>query len=204
MSKIINSKFKLSRRVGKTIHEHPSDAINYRNYFPGQHGQTVMRKKSEYATQLIAKQTIKFHHNITEKQLRNYYIKAQNKKGDTAENLICYLNSRLDICIFRSNITSTFYAASQLVSHGHVLVNGKKVNIRSYQLKVNDVVTITEKAKNMSIVKESIEKKSRRVPDYLSSENDGYSFIFKKAPSISEVPYPFKAEPNLIIELYSR
>ena len=204
MSKIIKSKFKLSRRVGTTIHGHSQDAIVYRNYFSGQHGQTVMRKKSEYATQLIAKQTIKFHHNITEKQLRNYYINAQNTKGDTAENLICYLNSRLDISIFRSNIAPTFYAASQLVSHGHVLVNGKKVNIRSYQLKANDIITITDKAKNMPIIKESIEKKTNRIPDYLSLTNDGYVFKFIKAPVISEVPYPFKAEPNLIIELYSR
>ena len=122
MSKIKYSKFRLSRRVGHTIHGHPQDAINFRNYFCGQHGQTSIRKNSEYATQLIAKQSIKFHHNITEKQLHKYYIMASNMKGDANENLNVLLNRRLDITVFRLGVVPTMYSACQMVSHGHILV----------------------------------------------------------------------------------
>jgi small subunit ribosomal protein S4 len=202
MTKIQTSKFKLSRRLGKSVHAHPQDAINYRNYFPGQHGQTVMRRSSEFAVQLIAKQSLKFHHNITEKQLRLYFKKAISKKGDTSENLICFLNSRLDTCIYRANLAPTFYSACQIVSHGHVRVNGKKVNIRSYILKEGDVVSLSEKAKEMALVNEI--KDERKIPDYLVFDKANKSFKFIRLPALAEIPYPFKAEPNLVVEYYSR
>ena len=204
MTKIKYAKFRLSRRIGKSVHGNPQDAINFRNYFCGQHGQTAIRKNSEYAVQLIAKQAIKYHHNITEKQLRKYYKIASNMKGNANENLLVLLNRRLDITIFRLGITPTMYSACQLVSHGKVLVNGKKVNIRSYLLKEGDVITLSDKAKSFDFVNASIAKKDRSIPSYLSANDEKIEYKYVRYPAVGEVPYPFNAEFNLIIELYSR
>ena len=204
MSKVKYSKFRLSRRVGKSIHGHPKDAINFRNYFCGQHGQTTIRKNSDYATQLVAKQSIKFHHNITEKQLYKYYNIATNLKGDTNENLNVLLNRRLDISVFRLGIVPTMYSACQLVSHGHVLVNGKKVNVRSYLLKEGDVISLSKKAQGFDFIKACIEKKDRSVPSYFSVDDDKMLYTFVRYPALGEVPYPFNAEFNLVIEFYSK
>ena len=204
MTKVKYAKFRLSRRIGKSVHGHPQDAINYRNYFCGQHGQTAIRKNSEYAVQLIAKQSIKYHHNITEKQLRKYYDIATNQKGDTNENLLVLLNRRLDITVFRLGLTPTMYSACQLVSHGNVLVNGKKVNVRSYLLKKGDVITLTPKAKEFDIVKASLQNKDRSVPFYLTANDEKMEYTYTRYPAIGEVPYPFQAEFNLVIEYYSR
>lgn len=204
MTKIKYAKFRLSRRVGKSVHGHPQDAINFRNYFCGQHGQTSIRKNSEYAVQLIAKQSIKYHHNITEKQLRKYYQIASNMKGDANENLSVLLNRRLDITVFRLGIVPTMYSACQCVSHGHILVNGKKVNIRSYLLKEGDVITVSKKAQEFDFIKASIDKKDRQIPSYLSVNDDKMEYKYVRYPALGEVPYPFNAEFNLIIEYYSR
>ena len=204
MSKVKYAKFRLSRRVGKSIHGHPQDAINFRNYFCGQHGQTSIRKNSEYATQLIAKQAIKFHHNITEKQPHKYYAMAFNLKGDTNENLNVLLNRRLDITVFRLGIVPTMYSACQFVSHGHVLVNGKRVNIRSYLLKEGDIITLSSKAKEFDFVKACIDKKDRSIPAYLSADDDKMTYKYVRYPALGEVPYPFNAEFNLVVEFYSR
>ncbi len=204
MTKIKYAKFRLSRRIGKSVHGHPQDAINFRNYFCGQHGQTSIRKNSEYAVQLIAKQAIKYHHNITEKQLRKYYTMASNMNGNANENLLVLLNKRLDITVFRLGITPTMYSACQLVSHNHVLVNGKKVNIRSYLLKEGDIITLTEKAKKFDFINASISNANRSVPSYLSVDDEKMEYKYVRNPAFGEVPYPFNAEFNLIIELYSR
>ena len=204
MTKIKYAKFRLSRRIGKSVHGHPQDAINFRNYFCGQHGQTSIRKNSEYATQLIAKQAIKYHHNITEKQMHKYYLKATSMKGDANENLLVLLNRRLDITVFRLGVVPTMYAACQFVSHGHVLVNGKRVNIRSYLLKEGDVITISEKAKKFDIVNASIANKDRSIPSYLQANDEKMEYKYVRYPAMGEVPYPFNAEFNLVIELYSR
>jgi len=204
MTKVNYAKFRLSRRIGKSVHGHPQDAINFRNYFCGQHGQTSIRKNSEYATQLIAKQAIKYHHNITEKQMHKYYDIATNMKGDSNENLLVLLNRRLDITVFRLGIVPTMYAACQFVSHGHVLVNGKRVNIRSYLLKEGDVITLSEKAKKFDFVNACIENKNRSVPAYLSADDSKMEYKYVRYPALGEVPYPFNAEFNLVIELYSR
>lgn len=204
MSKVRYSKFRLSRRIGKSVHGHASDAINFRNYFNGHHGQSLIRKNSEYATQLIAKQTIKYHHNIFEKQLYKYYKMASKMKGDASENLLVLLNRRLDITVFRFGIAPTMYSACQLVSHKHILVNGKKVNIRSYLLKEGDVITLTEKAKNLDFVKSCIENTNRSVPTYLSANDSKMEYKYVRYPAYREVPYPWNAEFNSIIELYSK
>ena len=204
MTKIKYAKFRLSRRIGKSVHGHPQDAINFRNYFCGQHGQTSIRKNSEYATQLIAKQAIKYHHNITEKQMHRYYLKATSMKGDANENLLVLLNRRLDITVFRLGIVPTMYAACQFVSHGHVLVNGKRVNIRSYLLKEGDVITVGEKARKFDIVNASIANKDRSIPSYLQANDEKMEYKYVRYPAMGEVPYPFNAEFNLVIELYSR
>ena len=204
MTKVNYSKFRLSRRIGKSVHGHPKDAINFRNYFCGQHGQTTIRKNSEYATQLIAKQAIKYHHNITEGQLRKYYKIASNMKGDANTNLLILLNRRLDITIFRLGITPTMYSACQFVSHGQVLVNGKKVNVRSYLLKEGDIITIKDKAKEFDFVKECISKTDRSIPSYLTADDKKMEYKFVRYPAFGEVPYPFPAEFNLVIEFYSR
>ena len=204
MTKVKYAKFRLSRRIGKSVHGHPQDAINFRNYFCGQHGQTSIRKNSEYAIQLIAKQAIKYHHNITEKQLHKYYSIALNAKGDTNENLLVLLNRRLDITVYRLGIVPTMYSACQFVSHGHVLVNGKKVNIRSYLLREGDVITVDEKAKDFTFVRESISKQDRSIPAYLTADDEKMEYKFVRYPAVGEVPYPFNAEFNLVIEYYSR
>ena len=204
MTKIKYAKFRLSRRIGKSVHGHPQDAINFRNYFCGQHGQTSIRKNSEYATQLIAKQAIKYHHNITEKQMHRYYLKATSMKGDANENLLVLLNRRLDITVFRLGIVPTMYAACQFVSHGHVLVNGKRVNIRSYLLKEGDVITVGEKARKFDIVNASIANKDRSIPSYLQANDEKMEYKYVRYPAMGEAPYPFNAEFNLVIELYSR
>ena len=204
MTKIKYAKFRLSRRIGKSVHGHPQDAINFRNYFCGQHGQTSIRKNSEYATQLIAKQAIKYHHNITEKQMHKYYIEATNMKGDANENLLVLLNRRLDVTIFRLGIVPTMYSACQLVSHGHVLVNGKRVNVRSYLLREGDVITLSNKAKEFDFVNASIANKERHIPPYLQANDEKKEYKYVRYPAFGEVPYPFNAEFNLVIELYSR
>ena len=204
MTKIIHSKFRLSRRIGKSVHGHPSDAINFRNFFNGQHGPVLIRKNSEYASQLIAKQAIKYHHNIIESQLHKYYIMASKMKGNANENLLVLLNRRLDITVFRLGIAPTMYAACQLVSHKHVLVNGKKVNIRSYLLKEGDIITLTEKAKNFNFVRSCIENANRSIPGYLSANDEKFEYKYARYPAPGEVPYPWNAEFNLVIELYSK
>ncbi|MEN9782147.1 MAG: hypothetical protein RL208_297 [Pseudomonadota bacterium] len=206
MSKIQKSKFKLSRRIGASVHDHPNDAYKFKKYFPGQHGRNIHRAATEYGKQLIAKQAIKYHHNITEKQLRIYYKKSVLMKGDNTSNLVAFLNSRLDVNVFRAGFAPTFYAACQLVSHGHVLVNGRRVNIRSYQLKVDDVVSLSQKGLSMQTVQEAIAKAkaSKNEVKYLSVDYNSNSFRFINVPTLSEVPYPFQAKPNLIVEFYSK
>ena len=163
-----------------------------------------MRKASEFAVQLIAKQSLKFCHNITEKQLRNYFKKALQSKGDTGQNLIGLLNSRLDIVMFQANFSNSIYAASQLISHGNVLVNGKSVNIRSYLLKASDVISLSNKAMSFDIIDLSIQKKERVVPEYLVTDTTAKTIKFNRVPMVNEVPYAFKPEPHLVVEYYSR
>lgn len=203
MSKIVKSKFKRSRTLGVSLWSKDNDAYNFRNYAPGQHGQSVMRKISPYSLQLRAKQRLRAYYNILEKQFRKIFIDAHRLKGDSGENLVSLLEMRLDAVVYRSSFASTIFAASQMVSHGHILVNGRRVNIRSYRLKIGDVVSLSEKAKKNDTFKVFFSSSSRKLPDYLELDKDSFSVKLARKPSLPEVPYEYIVEPQLIVEYYS-
>lgn len=205
MTTIISSKYKASRRLGVALWGSDKDAFNKRNYRPGQHGQNSMIKTSDYGLHLKAKQRLKCHYGkITEKQFRNTFALAQKMKGNTGENFIGLLERRLDATIYRMNIAPTIFAARQFVSHGHIKVNGKKVDIASLRLKEGDTVELKDASKQISVILESATKQNRTVPNYLSFDTNTLTGKFIRTPVISDVPYPFEPEVNLVIELYSR
>jgi small subunit ribosomal protein S4 len=206
VTKIIRRKYRLSRRIGQSVWGHAKDPVNKsRNTLPGVHGGGVGRKKSsDHGVQLLAKQVLKgYYGNIGERQFHNIFKKAFNSKGDTSENMIKLLESRLDAFVYRSKMAPTIFAARQFVSHGLVLVNGKRVNIRSYVLKLGDEVTLKNRAKEMAIVIMAMESKDRDLPVYIKEIKKGvYSLI--STPTFSEVPYQCIMQPNLVIEYYSK
>ncbi|MDZ5762730.1 30S ribosomal protein S4 [Candidatus Cyrtobacter comes] len=204
MSKRVNRKFKISRRLGEAVWGSQKDPVVSRNSPPGQHGASGYKKPTDYGIQLSAKQKLKkYYGDITEKQFRNIYKNASRKRGDTAQNIIGMLESRLDAFIYRMGIVSTIFAARQFVSHKHVMVNGRKVNIASYRLSVGDVVSVVEKAKSFAIVQQNVES-SGACPDYLQFDKDSMSATYVRVPAISDVPYPVVMQPNLVVEFYSR
>lgn len=205
MTTIISSKYKASRRLGVSLWGSDKDAFNTRNYRPGQHGQNTMIKTSDYGLHLKAKQRLKCHYGkITEKQFRNIFALAQKMKGNTGENFIGLLERRLDAAIYRMNIAPTIFAARQFVSHGHIKVNGKKVDIPSLRLKDGDIIELKDASKQISVILESATKQNKTVPNYLSFDSNTFSGKFVRTPVISDVPYPFEPEVHLVIELYSR
>ncbi|MFY9590139.1 30S ribosomal protein S4 [Rickettsia endosymbiont of Halotydeus destructor] len=205
MTKIVKSKYKASRRLGVSLWGDSKDAFNTRNYRPGQHGQNTMIKTSDYGLHLKAKQRLKCHYGrINEKQFRNIFALAQKMKGNTGENFIGLLESRLDAVVYRMNIVSTIFAARQLVSHGHIKINGRKADIASMRLKEGDVVELKDSTKQMAVVLESVSKQGQAAPGYLSFDATSFSGKFIRVPVLSDVPYPFEPEVNLVIELYSR
>ncbi|WP_342278937.1 30S ribosomal protein S4 [Candidatus Tisiphia endosymbiont of Myopa tessellatipennis] len=205
MTKIINSKYKASRRLGVSLWGDSKDAFNTRNYRPGQHGQNSMVKTSDYGLHLKAKQKLKCHYGrINEKQFRNTFTLAQKMKGNTGENFIALLERRLDAVIYRMNIAPTIFAARQFVTHGHIKVNGKKVNIPSIRLKEGDVIELKESAKQIPVILETASKQGKIVPSYLTFDSNSLSGQFVRIPVISDVPYPFELEVHLVVELYSR
>lgn len=204
MSKRIAAKYKINRRLGVNLWGRPKSPINTREYRPGEHGQR-RRKESDFGTQLMAKQKLKgYYGNISEKQFRRYYAEAVRRKGDTAENLIGILEQRLDAVVYRMKFVPTVFAARQFVNHGHVKVNGKKVNIGSYMVKEGDVIEVKEKSRDMGLVMEAIESAERDVPDYMDVDVKGRKGTFIRTPKLADVPYPVQMEPNLVIEFYSR
>jgi len=205
MTKRIKSKYKINRRLGVNLWGRPKSPVNTRDYGPGQHGQRRGRKPSAFGEQLMAKQKLKgYYGNIMEKQFRRYYFEAVRRRGDTSENLIGLLESRLDAAIYRMKFVPTVFAARQFVSHGHVTVNGKKVNIPSYQLQEGDIVEVKEKSRQLPLVLLAIESPERDVPDYLAVNLKKMQGTFVKTPKLGDVPYPVSMEPNLVIEFYSR
>ena len=153
----------------------------------------------------MAKQKLKgYYGNISEKQFRRYYAEAVRRKGDTAENLIGILEQRLDAVVYRMKFVPTVFAARQFVNHGHVKVNGKRVNVPSYKVKEGDVVEVKEKSRDMGLVLEAIESAERDVPDYMDVDVKGRKGTFIRQPKLADVPYPVQMEPNLVIEFYSR
>ena len=206
MSKRLNSKHKVDRRLKVNLWGRPKSPFNSRAYGPGQHGQTTSRRKqSDYGIQLQAKQKLKaYYGNINERQFRNLYKKASMLKGDTSENLIGLLERRLDAIVYRAKLSTTIFSARQLINHGHVKVNGKKVNISSYQLKEEETIEIREKSKQLAFIDVALANKEREVPEYLQVDEKNKKVKLVRTPKLEEVPYPVVMEPNLVIEYYSR
>ena len=204
MSKRQSAKYKLDRRMGENIWGRPKSPVNRREYGPGQHGQRRKGKMSDFGIQLRAKQKLKgYYGDITEKQFRRIYAEAERVKGDTGENLIGLLERRLDAVVYRAKFVPTVFAARQFVNHGHVLVNGKRVNIASYRVKAGDIVSVRERSKNMALVLEALQSGERDTPDYVEVDAKAMTAKFIRAPEFSEVPYPVKMEPSLVIEFYA-
>ena len=205
MTKRLNSKHKVDRRLKVNLWGRPKSPFNSRAYPPGQHGQSRSSKPSNYGVQLHAKQKLKsYYGNINERQFRNLYKKAIMKKGDTAENLIGLLERRLDAVIYRSKLSNTIFSSRQLINHGHVKVNGKKVNIASYQVREEDSIEIRDKSKQLAIIDIALANKEREIPEYLQVDEKNKKVKFVRVPKFEEVPYPVVMEPNLVIEYYSR
>lgn len=204
MSKRINAKHKIDRRLGVNLWGDPTSPLNRRQTRPGQHG-AANKKFSDYGVQLRAKQKLKgYYGNVSEKQFRKIYQEALRRKGDSSENLIQLLERRLDAVIYRMKFAPTPFAARQIINHGHILVNGKRLNIASYQVRDNDQIEVRSKAKQMALILGAVQDANRDVPDYLSVDNDNLKGTFMRAPSMTDVPYPVQMEPNLVIEFYSR
>jgi small subunit ribosomal protein S4 len=204
MSKRISAKYKLDRRMGENIWGRPKSPINQRAYGPGQHGQRRKSKVSDFGLQLRAKQKLKgYYGNLTEKQFSRTYQEAARRKGNSSENLIALLESRLDAVVYRAKFTPTVFSARQFVNHGHVLVNGKRVNIASYRVKPGDVISVRERSRNMALVLEAMQLAERDVPDYIQVDPRSVSATFVRRPELAEVPYPVKMEPNLVVEFYA-
>ncbi|MBL4666049.1 MAG: 30S ribosomal protein S4 [Sneathiella sp.] len=205
MTKRIQAKYKIDRRMGENIWGRPKSPVNTRDYGPGQHGQGRRSKLSDFGIHLRAKQKLKgYYGSITEKSFRRLYAEAVRLRGDTSENLIGLLERRLDAVVYRMKFVPTVFAARQFVNHGHVTVNGKKVNIASYQVKVGDVIEVREKSKQMGLVLEAAASAEREVPEYMEVDHKTMEGSFNTIPGLSDVPYPVVMEPNLIVEFYSR
>ena len=205
MTKRLASKHKVDRRLKVNLWGRPKSPFNSRNYPPGQHGKTKKGKRSDYGTQLEAKQKLKsYYGNMNERQFRNVYRKALSKKGNTTENLIGLLERRLDTIIYRAKFATTVFSARQLINHGHIRVNGKKVNIPSYLVKAEDAIEVRDKSKELTVIVGSLINKEREIPDYIQMDEKNKKAKLIRVPKFSEVPYPTIMEPNLVIEYYSR
>jgi small subunit ribosomal protein S4 len=190
--------------MGENIWGRPKSPINSRSYGPGQHGQRRKSKVSDFGLQLRAKQKLKgYYGNLTEKQFSRTYNEAARRKGNTSENLIALLESRLDAIVYRAKFVPTPFAARQFVNHGHILVNGKRVNIPSYRVKVGDTVQVRERSRNMALVLEALQLAERDTPDYLEVDAKAMTAKYIRMPELAEVPYPVKMEPNLVVEFYA-
>jgi len=205
MAKREQAKYKIDRRMGENIWGRPKSPVNRRDYGPGQHGQRRKGKLSDFGLQLRAKQKLKgYYGNISEKQFRRIYGEAVRLKGDTSENLIGLLERRLDALVYRAKFVPTVFAARQFVNHGHVTVNGKKVNIPSYRCKIGDVVAVKESSKQLIMVIEATGLTEREVPEYVEADHNKLAASLVRIPTLSDVPYPVVMEPNLVVEFYSR
>ena len=205
MTKRTSSKHKLDRRMGENIWGRPNSPVNKRSYGPGQHGQRRKSKMSDFGLQLRAKQKLKgYYGDLTEKQFKRIFAEAARVKGDTGENLIGLLERRLDAVVYRAKFVPTVFAARQFVNHGHVKVNGKRVNIPSYRVKEGDVIEVRDKSKQLAVVLEAVALAERDVPDYIDADHSKMTATFVRAPGLSDVPYPVMMEPNLVVEFYAK
>ena len=204
MSKRKTAKYKIDRRLGANLWGRPKSPVNKRSYGPGQHGQK-RKKPSDFGLQLQAKQKMKgYYGSIGEKQFRQYYDEAERRKGDAGENLIELLERRLATAVYRAKFVPTVFAARQFVNHGHVFVNGKRVNVPSYTIKDGDEIKVDPAKKDMDLVLQGVESAERDVPDYIDVDHKELKATYLRAPKLADVPFPVQMEPNLVIEYYSR
>jgi len=205
MTKRTSAKYKIDRRMGENIWGRAKSPFNTRSYGPGEHGQRRKSKVSDFGTQLRAKQKLKgYYGDVTEKQFRATYEEAVRLRGDTSENMIGLLERRLDAVVYRAKFVPTVFAARQFVNHGHVKVNGKRVNIPSYRVKEGDVIEVREKSKQLPLVLEAVASPERDLPDYLDVDHNKMTATYVRIPQLMDVPYPVTMEPNLVVEFYSR
>ena len=205
MTKRTSAKYKIDRRMGENIWGRAKSPVNKREYGPGQHGQRRKNKLSDFGTQLRAKQKLKgYYGDLTEKQFRKIYAEAERVKGDTGEMLVGLLERRLDAVVYRAKLVPTIFAARQFVNHGHVMVNGARVNIASYRVKEGDVVEVRQKSKQMALIMEAQALTERDVPDYLELDAQKLIVRFVRTPGLGDVPYPVQMEPNLVVEYYAK
>lgn len=205
MTKRSEAKYKIDRRMGQNIWGRPKSPVNKREYGPGQHGQRRAKKPSDFGLQLMAKQKLKgYYGNIMEKQFRRYFAEASKRKGDTSENLIGILETRLDAIVYRMKFVPTVFASRQFINHGHIMVNGKRVNIPSYRVSEGDVVEVREKSRQIGLVLDAMESPERDVPEYMNVDYKKMKGTFVTVPKLADVPYPVQMEPNLVVEYYSK
>jgi len=205
VTKRTSAKYKIDRRMGENIWGRAKSPLNKREYGPGQHGQRRKGKLSDFGTQLRAKQKLKgYYGDMTEKQFRRIYAEAERVKGDTGENLIGLLERRLDAIVYRAKFVPTVFAARQFVNHGHVTVNGQRVNIASYRVKEGDVIAVRDKSRQLALVLEAVQSAERDVPDYLEVDHNKMTAAFVRTPALGDVPYPVQMEPNLVVEFYAK
>ena len=206
MTKRLASKHKVDRRLKANLWGRPKSPFNSRNYPPGQHGKSTRRgKTSDYGTQLQAKQKLKFYYgNMNERQFRNVFRKALKKRGNTTENFVGFLERRLDTVIYRAKFATTVFSARQLINHGHIKVNGKKVNISSFLVNEKDTIELKDKSKELIVIAGALVNKEREIPDYSQMDEKNKIAKLIRVPKFSEVPYPAIMEPNLVVEYYSR
>src|SRR5210317_1262153 len=172
MTKRTAAKYKIDRRMGENIWGGQKYPVNRRYYGPGQHGQARKSKLSDFGLQLRAKQKLKgYYGDLTEKQFRRIFAEANRLKGDTGENLIGLLERRLDAVVYRAKFVATIFAARQFVNHGHLTVNGQRVNIPSYRVKEGDVIEVRDKSKQIAVVLEATQLPERDVPDYIEADH---------------------------------
>ena len=205
MTKRTSAKYKIDRRMGENIWGRPKSPVNRREYGPGQHGQRRKGKMSDFGLQLRAKQKLKgYYGDLTEKQFARIYSEAARVKGDTSENLIGLLERRLDAVVYRAKFVPTVFAARQFINHGHVTVNGVRVNIGSYRVKEGDVVEVRQKSKQLALVLEAVSLAERDVPEYIEVDHSKMTAKFVRTPGLGDVPYPVVMEPNLVVEYYAK
>lgn len=199
-----HSKHKIDRRLGVNLWGRAKSPLNNREYGPGQHGQR-RSKPTDFGVQLMAKQKLKgYYGNIGEKQFKKYYQEAVRRRGDTGQNLIGILECRLDALVYRMKFAPTVFAARQLVSHGHVMVNGKRCTIPSRMINIGDVITLKEKSQTIPAVMEGMASAERDIPEYVTVDEAKFKGSINRIPDLADVPYPVQMEPNLVIEFYSR
>ncbi|MEL6235859.1 MAG: 30S ribosomal protein S4 [Pseudomonadota bacterium] len=205
MTKRTSAKYKIDRRMGENIWGRPKSPVNRREYGPGQHGQRRKSKMSDFGLQLRAKQKLKgFYGDLTEKQFRRTFAEAERRRGDTSELLIGLLERRLDAVVYRAKFVPTIFAARQFVNHGHVMVNGKRVNVPSYRVREGDEIAVKPASKQLAIVLEAVGLPERDVPDYIEADHDKMTARFVRMPALSDVPYAVQMEPNLVVEFYAQ